>query len=65
LILTLDVPAIFLFLFPAQMMLFIHPQKITDWIEGKRRINTQSPRLKVIYDGACGFCRSSTPVYWF
>jgi predicted DCC family thiol-disulfide oxidoreductase YuxK len=59
LVLTLDVPAIFLFLFPAQMMLFIHPQKITAWIEAHRRINAQSPRSKVIYDGECGFCRSS------
>src|SRR5271170_5162361 len=48
LILTLDVPAIFLFLFPAQMMLFIHPQKITDWIEAKRRVNAHSPRGKII-----------------
>jgi predicted DCC family thiol-disulfide oxidoreductase YuxK len=59
LILTLDVPAIFLFLFPAQLMLFIHPQIITEWIEAKRRINAQSPRPKIIYDGECGFCRSS------
>ena len=59
LVLTLDVPTIFIFLFPAQMMLFIHPQKIVDWIEARRRINAQSPRAKVIYDGECGFCRSS------
>jgi hypothetical protein len=59
LVLTLDVPTIFFFLFPAQMMLFIHPQKIIGWIEDKRRINAQSPRPKVIYDGGCGFCRSS------
>jgi len=59
LVLTLDVPTIFLFLFPAQMMLFIHPQKIIDWIEAKRLINSQSPRAKIIYDGECGFCRSS------
>lgn len=62
LILTLDVPAIFLFLFPAQMMLFIHPQKITDWIQAKRRINAQSPRARIIYDGECGFCRASIRV---
>ena len=62
LVLTLDVPTIFLFLFPAQMLLFIHPQKITDWIEAKRRINAQSPRAKIIYDGECGFCRSSVRV---
>ena len=62
LVLTLDVPTIFLFLFPAQMMLFIHPQRITDWIAEHRRINAQSPRPKVIYDGGCGFCRSSVRV---
>jgi len=59
LVLTLDVPAIFFFLFPAQLLLFIHPQAIVDWINVKRRINEQSPRAKVIYDGSCGFCRSS------
>jgi predicted DCC family thiol-disulfide oxidoreductase YuxK len=59
LVLTLDVPAIFLFLFPAQMMLFVHPQKIVEWIESKRRVNAQSPRARVIYDAHCGFCRSS------
>ncbi len=62
LILTLDVPAIFLFLFPAQLMLFIHPQKIIGWIEVKRRINAQSPQPKIIYDAQCGFCRSSVRV---
>jgi hypothetical protein len=59
LILTLDVPAIFFFLFPAQILLFIHPQKIADWIEVKRRVNAASPRPKVLFDGDCGFCRSS------
>src|SRR5262249_53223347 len=59
LILTLDVPAIFLFLFPAQLLLFINPQRIMDRIESKRRINAQSPRARIIYDGNCGFCRSS------
>lgn len=59
LVLTLDVPAIFFFLFPAQLLLFIHPQKIIDWINTKRQINEESPRAKVIYDGSCGFCRSS------
>jgi len=60
--LTLDVPTIFLFLFPAQMLLFIHPQNIIDWIEDKRRINAQSPRPKIIYDADCGFCLSSIRV---
>ncbi len=59
LLLTLDVPAIFFFLFPAQLLLFIHPGKIVDWIEAKRRLNTQSPRYQVIYDGHCQFCQKS------
>ncbi len=59
LILTLDVPAIFLFLFPAQMLLFIHPQSQIDWINRRRLINQSSPRSRVIYDGACQFCRGS------
>jgi len=59
LVLTLDVPTIFLFLFPAQLLLFIHPQKITDWIANKRADQAHSPRPKIKYDGECGFCRSS------
>jgi len=59
LVLTLDVPSIFIFLFPAQMLLFIHPQRIIDWIMTKRRINALSPRGKLLFDGDCGFCRAS------
>jgi len=62
LILTLDVPTIFLFLFPAQMLLFIHPQKITGWIASKRADRAHSPRPKIIFDGQCGFCRSSVRI---
>lgn len=56
LVLTLDVPAIFLFLFPAQMLLFINPDHIIDWVDAWRR---RPPDLTVIYDGQCGFCRAS------
>ncbi len=59
LILTLDVPAIFLFLFPAQLLLFINPQQIVAWVDGKRAVNAASPRPQVIYDGSCGFCLAS------
>ena len=59
LILTLDVPAIFFFLFPAQLMLFINPEHILRWIEGRRAYHAASPRSKLIYDGNCGFCRKS------
>ncbi len=59
LLLTLDVSAIFFFLFPAQLLLFIHPQKEINWINRKRSMNASSPRFKVIYDGHCHFCRRS------
>lgn len=59
LLLTLDVPAIFFFLFPAQLLLFIHPQYEVDWISRRRQLNSASPRFKVIYDGHCGFCQQS------
>ena len=59
LVLTLDVPAIFFFLFPAQLLLFINPYKILAWIEAKRKISDLSPKTKVVYDGDCGFCLAS------
>jgi predicted DCC family thiol-disulfide oxidoreductase YuxK len=59
LILTLDVPAIFFFLFPVQLMLLINPEHILRWIEGRRAYHAASPRPKLIYDGHCGFCRAS------
>ncbi len=57
LVLTLDVPATFFFLFPAQLCLFINPDRIVDWIEEQRRINRTARRPLVIYDGQCGICR--------
>ncbi len=54
LILTLDVPAIFFFLYPAQLLLFIHPDAVLRWIESIRR--RQVP-MTLLYDGDCGFCR--------
>ena len=60
LVLTLDVPAIFFFLFPAQLLLFIHPGRIIDWLEEKREGNRQDHRAaQIIYDGHCKFCRST------
>ena len=58
-ILTLDVPSIFFFLFPAQLLLFINPNGIVRWIEHKRQVNGKSPRSLLIYDGNCGFCQDS------
>ncbi len=59
LILTLDVPAIFFFLFPPQLFLFINPDHIVRWIEQKRCVNAQTPQSQLIYDGHCGFCQKS------
>lgn len=59
LILTLDVPAIFFFLFPAQFLLFIDPQRILEWIKDRRAYHASAPRPKLVYDGHCGFCRAS------
>lgn len=59
LILTLDVPAIFFFLFPAQLLLFIHPNNVIAWIEKKRQYNEGCRRSQLIYDGNCQFCRAS------
>jgi predicted DCC family thiol-disulfide oxidoreductase YuxK len=58
-ILTLDVPAIFFFLFPFQLLLFINPEQIVDWIEDKRKRNHQSPCNILLYDGNCQFCLES------
>ncbi len=63
LILTLDVPAIFFFLFPIQLLLFINPDHIEDWIEQKRAFNASSTacarQTQLIYDGHCHFCQDS------
>src|SRR5262249_34520458 len=59
LILTMDVPAIFFFLFPAQLLLFINSENILRWIEMKRDYNARAPRPKLVFDGNCGFCRES------
>ena len=60
LILTLDVPAIFFFLFPVQLLLFINPDHIEEWIEEKRLYNAaDSKQAQLIYDGHCHFCQDS------
>ncbi len=59
LILTLDVPAIFFFLFPAQFLLFIHPGSIVEAIERRRRFYGQAPPVLMVYDGKCQFCVAS------
>lgn len=56
LILTFDVPAIFFFLFPPQLLLFINPDHIVRWIDQKRQYNRAAPRGRLIYDGHCNFC---------
>ena len=59
LILTLDVPATFFFLFPPQLCLFIAPNDIIGWIERKRQFNASAKRPLLIYDGQCQFCQRS------
>ena len=59
LILTFDVPAIFFFLFPAQLLLFVNPEKIVRTIERKRERALQSEQNILLYDGNCQFCRRS------
>jgi predicted DCC family thiol-disulfide oxidoreductase YuxK len=59
LILTLDVPTIFFFQFPAQLLLFINPKHIVRWIEKKRKWNRLSPESQLIFNGQCQFCQAS------
>lgn len=59
LVVTLHVPTIFFFLFPAQMLLFIHPNRIVQWVEKKRSAHAQKRQARLIYDGQCRFCRGS------
>ena len=59
LILTMDVPAIFFFLFPAQFLLFINPESVLKWIEKKRAYHQSALRPRLVYDGQCGFCLES------
>ncbi|MBI4368852.1 MAG: DUF393 domain-containing protein [Elusimicrobia bacterium] len=59
LLVTLHVPTIFFFLFPPQLLLFIEPEVILSWLNRRRQINEFFGRAKVIFDGHCGFCRSS------
>jgi predicted DCC family thiol-disulfide oxidoreductase YuxK len=59
LLLTLDVPATFFFLFPPQLLLFIHPGHVIRWIEQKRSYNQSTGASLLIYDGNCHFCLAS------
>ena len=59
LILTLDVPAIFFFLFPAQLLLFVFPDKVIGWIKERRAIFHLAPPTRVVFDGHCQFCSAS------
>jgi predicted DCC family thiol-disulfide oxidoreductase YuxK len=62
LMLTLDVPAIFFFVFPPQLLLFINPEHIAGWIDQKRHFYERLPdsmTYRLVYDGRCHFCRQS------
>ena len=63
LILTMDVPAIFLFLFPPQLLLFINPEDVVRFIEQKRLFNASSSKqAQLIFDGRCQFCQNSVRI---
>lgn len=59
LILTLDVPATFFFLFPPMLLLFINPDHLLNWIEEKRKRSASGQKYQLIYDGQCRFCMNS------
>ncbi len=59
LILTFDVPAIFFFLYPPQMLLFIHPDHLVRWVENKRQFHQKGRQAMLLYDGKCQFCLAS------
>ena len=56
---TFHVPTIFFFLFPPQLLLFINPKDIVQWVEKKRGQSQNKGRAQVIYDGHCQFCETS------
>ena len=56
---TLHVPTIFLFLFPALMLLFIQPETLVRWIEHRQAEHAARDRAILLYDGQCGFCLES------
>ena len=57
--LTLQVPTIFLFLFPPLMLLFIRPEALVEWIESRHMLSLKHGRAMLFYDGQCGFCLAS------
>ncbi len=57
--LTLHVPTIFLFLFPAMMLFFVPPEEWLAWIEQRRSYQASRGRAVLLYDGHCGFCKES------
>lgn len=60
LLLTLDVPSIFFLLFPAQLLLFINPNRVVEWIEQRRAFNASTAKQsQLLYDGHCQFCLNS------
>jgi predicted DCC family thiol-disulfide oxidoreductase YuxK len=56
---TMHVPTIFLFLFPAMMLLFIQPTVLVQWIEARQARHAAQDRAVLFYDGQCGFCLES------
>ena len=59
LLVTLHVPTIFFFLFPAQILLFIDPEQVVEPIDARRAWWAIHGRVKLLYDGRCDFCINS------
>ena len=59
LLITLHVPTIFFLLFPPQMLLFVPPERIVEWIRARRAAWAARGRARLLYDGRCGFCVES------
>lgn len=56
---TMHVPTIFFFLFPPMLLLFVEPETLLGWVEAGRRRRARLGRDRLVFDGACGFCRAS------
>lgn len=59
LLVTMHVPTIFFFLFPPWLLLFVEPETVVSWLEARRERWVERGRSRLIYDGACGFCRAA------
>jgi predicted DCC family thiol-disulfide oxidoreductase YuxK len=57
LVVTLHVPTIFFFLFPAQLLLWLEPEQVVGWVEALRARTARAGQATLLYDGQCRLCR--------